>query len=305
MNIKYIKSIALLGVLTLFAACSSDDAIYNSIDSVTLGFADTEVVKKENSGMFNVPIVINGKRNGDIKFDVEVISDGTAEEDVHYLITTKHLQLLNDTASAETLNVQIKTVDDSEINEKRSFKLKLVNVQGAKLTNDQVTVVLRDNDAAFFEKFFGKWTFSAVDSEGNPFEKTITISGPADEDDPEYNHVLTATGVGFLNVGVALDFQWHFNYTFDSATKKGTLGFVMNEVISTYSTAYSWIWLTDDGANYITDDLTADWSLGSGDSFPTEVTWSQTFAEGGPGLWFYQPGAGAWELFTNIKITKQ
>ena len=304
---KYIKSFVLLGVMALFAACSSDDASYNSNDAVTLGFSNTEMVRKENTGYFNVPITIEGLRNGDVSLDIEVIPDATnpAKEDVNYLITTKHLQLLGDTAKVGTLNVQLKTVDDSDINENRKFTLKITNVQGAKLTNSEVAITLRDNDAAFFEKFFGKWTFSAIDSEGNSLERTITISGPSDEDDPEYDNVLTVSGLGFLNVGVALDFQWHFHYDFDTATKKGTLGFVMNEIVSTYSTAYQWIWLTDDGSNYITDDLTTDWELGDGDSFPTEIMWKQTFADDGPSLWFYQPGAGWWERFSSIKITKQ
>jgi len=305
MNMKHIKSFVLLGAMALLAACSSDDANYNSDDSVTIGFADTEVVKKENSGMFNVPITITGKRNGDVSLDIEVVSDGDAVEDKHYLITSKHLQLLSDTTTTATLNVQIKTIDDTEINENRTFKLKLVNVQGAKVVTEQVNIVLRDNDAAFFEKFFGKWTFTAYDSEGNEFERTITISGPSDEEDPKYNKVLTATGTSFLNVGVALNFEWHFNYSFDTATKTGTLGFVMNETISTYSTAYEWIWLTDDGTNYVTDDLTAQWALGEGDTFPTEIKWAQTFESDGPALWFYQPGAGWWEKFTSVKITKQ
>ena len=48
MSMKYIKSLLLLGVVAFFAACSSDDESYNSNDSVTLGFADTQIVKKEN-----------------------------------------------------------------------------------------------------------------------------------------------------------------------------------------------------------------------------------------------------------------
>lgn len=305
---KHIKFFLLLAVATLFAACSSDDESINSNASTTVGFTTDKLVMKENSGIFKVPIAINGQRNGDIKMNIQVIAEGSnpATEDTHFLVTSKNLTLLNDTTSAETLGVEIKTVDDNEINEARTFKLKITNLQGAKLERDEIEVVLRDNDAAFFEKFFGKWLFQAVNSDGAAFEKTITISGPSDEEDPNYNNLLTATGVGFLNVGVALDFQWHFRYSFDSATKKGTLGFVMNEIISEYGGSYQWIWLTDDGANMSTEDLTAEWQLGDGDSFPTEITWESTFDGSGVGsLWFYQPGAVWWERFTSIKLVKQ
>lgn len=304
---KYLKIFMLAVAAVVMASCSSDDDSYNTIATTNVGFTNNTVVVKENSGYFNVPITISGERNGDIKVIVEAEPCGPnpAVEDQHYLITSKTLTLLNDTTKQETLNVQIKTVDDQEINVNREFKLKITSVQGAQLGTSEVIVTLRDNDAAFFEKFFGKWTFSAIDSEGAQFERTITISGPSDEEDPDYNHILTATGTSFLNVGVALNFEWHFNYNFNTSTKTGTLGIVMGEQISSYGSSYQWVWVTDNGESYITDDLTAEWNLGEGDSFPTEIVWESTFVEDGPALWFYQPGAGWWERFTNVKITKQ
>lgn len=303
---KYIKFLMLTVVAVLMASCSNDDDSTNS-KSTTVGFTNPTVVVKENTGIFRVPISIEGKRNGDIHFTVEVEETGAnpAKEDVNYLITSKKLVLPNDTTGSATLGVEIKTVDDNVINENRTFKLKITNIKGGDLATSECIVTLRDNDAAFYEKFFGKWTMTAIDNKGKPLEKTITITGPSDEEDPAYNNVLTATGIGLLNVGVALDVSWHFNYSFDPVTKKGTLGFVMGEEVATYSTSYSWIWVTDNGASYTTDDLTTEWALGENDTFPTEFTWSQTFEEKGPALYLYQMGAGAWASLSNIKITKQ
>ena len=307
---KYIKFFMLTVAAVLMASCSSDDASYNSEANTTVGFTTDTIKVKESTGFFNVPIAIEGKRNGDIKMNIEVVaaSDNPATEDKDFMITGKTLTLLNDTTTSETLNVQIKTVDNSEINEARLFKLKIVNVEGAKLLNDEIVVVLRDNDAAFFEKFFGKWTFSAIDSDGNAVERTITISGPSDEEDPNYEKLLTVTGNSFLNVGVALNFEWHFNYSFDTATKKGTLGFVMGELVSSYGSSYQWTWYKNEGTNLSDEDLTAEWSLGGGESFPTEIVWEDTMVDDwseGSYLWFYQPGAGWWERYGKIKITKQ
>ncbi len=278
---KEIKSYLLLAAVALFTACSSDDASFNSNDGVTLGFADTELVAKESSGFLSIPITIDGKRNGDIKMDIEVVPDETnpAVEDVNYIITTKHLQLLNDTTSSETLNVEIKTIDDTEINDARKFKLKIVNVQGAKLTNQEIAITLRDNDAAFFEKFYGKWdiTFSYWNDNDalEEITKTMTISGPSDENDPDYENLLTASCKGMFNVGIALDCQWHFRYTFDKVTKKGTLAFVLGETVATYSTSYAWMWTNNDGTQYTFDDVSTTWELGEGDAFPTTITWQE------------------------------
>ena len=307
---KYIKFFMLMVVAVLIASCSSDDATYNSETGTTVGFTSDTIKVKESTGFFNVPIAIEGKRNGDIKFQIEVLAagDNPATEDKDFMITGKTLTLLNDTTSSDALKVEIKTIDNSEINEARMFKLKIVNLQGAQLVNDEVVVVLRDNDAAFFEKFYGKWTFSAIDSEGAPVERTITITGPSDEEDPDYEKVLTVTGNSFLNVGVALNFQWHFNYSFDTATKKGTLGFVMGELVSSYSTAYQWTWYKNVGTDLSDEDLTAVWTLGEGDSFPTEIVFEETMVDDwseGSYLWFYQPGAGWWERYGKIKLIKQ
>lgn len=88
---KYFKSFMLLAAMSLFVACSSDDESYNSNEGVTAGFATDSLIMKENSGIFNIPIVIEGQRNGEINLTVQVLpTDGSnqAVEDQHFLITT-------------------------------------------------------------------------------------------------------------------------------------------------------------------------------------------------------------------------
>jgi len=297
---KYIKICMLFVAALLMASCSDDDESINS-NSTTIGFANETIVVKENVGFFNVPINIEGARNGDIKLTVEASASGAngAVEDVNYMITDKTLSLLNDTTTSETLNIQIKTIDDQEINENREFKLKITSAEGGQLQRSEVTVVLRDNDAAFFEKFFGKWTITFTDHEGVEQKKTMTISGPTDEEDPDYDNILTATCPSMFNVGVALNCEWHFRYTFDSTTKKGTLGFMLGETIATYSTSYAWVWACDDGVNYTFDDITTEWSLDANDKFPTTITWQ-------PEQYMYLLMTnGFWDTVEKISITKQ
>lgn len=311
MSMKYIKSFALLGVMALFAACSSDDASYNSNESVTLGFSDTEIVKKENVGYFNVPISIVGQRDGDISLDIEVIEEGVnpAKEDVNYIITTKHLQLPCDTATTSTLSVQIKTVDDGEINDNRQFKLKIVNVQGAKLKNDQVAITLRDNDAAFYEKFFGEWKLACKDYKGIAKEYNVTISGATDEDNPDYDKYLY---VSIEKIISGLSASTYFEYSFDKATLKGSLAFdLMNTVepIASYASYNSkWCWINFDPAGAILEEpISCEWSADENSAIPTTLE----FTTNGGTLGYYEYFSqdpdyeGVWGYYTDIVLTRK
>lgn len=301
---KYIKLFMLLAVVSLLAACSSDDD-YNTKEA-TVSFASDSIVTKESAGIVNIPINVEGLRNGNVTVRVQAEEVGTnpAKEDVNYMITSKTINIKADTLTSGTMNVEVKMVDDTEINENRTFKLTIVSVNGAKFGENASTVItIRDNDAAFYEKFFGKWTLSGnLESYSgvSEFSKVVTISGATDEEDPDYDSVLTVSAPGLINVGAAIDCEFHMNYSFDLATKQGTVGIVCGEIIATYGSSYQWMWVTDDGDNYTTDDVTAPWALGEGDTFPTTITFPASQS-----LYFYQPGVGEWRVLSGLKLTKK
>lgn len=301
----YIKLFMLLATIPVFIACSDDDD-YNTKEA-TIGFESTTYTTKESAGILNVPVNINGLRNGNVSFTVKAEEVGTnpAKEDVNYMITDKTLNLNADTLETGTVNVEIKMVDDSEINDDRTFKLTIVQANGAEIVSGETTITIRDNDAAFYEKFFGKWTLSGtevVDNDGNtaPFSADITISGETDEENADYDNILSATSTGMFNVGVDLDCEWRFRYTFDVNTKTGTIGFICGEQVASYGSSYQWIWATDDGRYITTDDVTAPWSLGENDAFPTSIKFpSESY------LYLYQPGAGLWVILYDLELTKK
>lgn len=166
---KFIKLFMLLAVVSVFAACSSDDD-YNT-NETTVSFASDAITTKESAGIINIPIKVTGLRNGSVNVTVkaEEVGANPAKEDVNYLITSKNINLNADDAETATMNVEIKIVDDDEINENRTFKLTIINANGAQIGDKaSTTITIRDNDAAFYEKFFGKWTLSGTmeNSEG-------------------------------------------------------------------------------------------------------------------------------------------
>lgn len=302
---KYIKLFMLLVAATVFAACSDDDS-WNSKE-VTVGFDNTSLTIKENSGIVNIPVNVNGLRNGDIALVIKTEETGTnpAVEDVNYIITDKTLNLKADDLEEGVVNIELKTIDDDEINDNRTFKLIIADAKGATIENNEITVTLRDNDAAFYEKFFGTWTLNATEYNGSsqpptPFTAKIKITGPTDEADADYDNILYASSAAMFNVGVNLDCEWRFAYSFDMATKTGSLDFICGDLVASYGSSYQWTWVGVNaaGTNFSMDDIKGPWALGEGDAFPTTISW------GTKDLILYRPGQGWWVWLYDITITK-
>lgn len=299
---KYIKLLTLGLVATIVASCSNSEEV-NTLET-SVGFTKETLVIKENTGLVQIPIAIQGYRNGNISVDIEATGtgDNPAVEGKNFIITTKSLRLLaeNDTTDAAVLYVEFKTVDDEDLNDPREVTLTITAANGCSVTQKNIVITLRDNDSAFFEKFFGKWLLTAKDGDDADMSCTVTISGPTDEEDPDYDNILWVSAPALFNVGVDLNCEWPLQYTFDKATKTGTISHLMNQnYVATYSTSYKWIFLTDNGESYTTDPVTAEWALGEDGSFPKVIEWGED-----QNIYLYQPGAGAWNLMYDIKLTK-
>ena len=304
---KFTKLFMLALGAMFVASCSNDDDKVNNLET-TVGFQKETLSIKENSGIVNIPITIEGYRNGNVS--VEIVAEGTganpAKEGVNFRITDTSLTLLakNDTTNSAVLNVELQTIDDDEINEPREVTLTIKSADGAKIGKQKIVVTLRDNDSAFYEKFFGKWILKGVDHKGVAFEKLATITGAIDENDTKYNKVLTITVPGLFNVGVSLDCEWRLAYTYDKQTKTGTLSHVMlDDLVATYGSAYQWVFVTEDEEGYLDDSpVTTSWKLGENDAFPTEITWDEDQI-----IYLYQPGEGGglWAYMTDLKLVRQ
>lgn len=215
---KYIKLFMLMAAVTFFAACSSDDESWNSASDVTVGMAKAEMTVSEGKGLFNVPIEVKGKTNGNVFVTVEVkeVGENPAKDDVHYYVTDKTISISDSVA-----NVEIETVDDDDINDPRTFQVTIVDAKGAKISeNASTTITLKDNDAEFYSKLQGKWTLTGVDRSGNPVSWNVTITGASDETEADYNKKLYVGG--FAGESTC---QAELSYYFDKDTKQGRLVF--------------------------------------------------------------------------------
>lgn len=306
---KYLKLFMLLLVACTFAACSDDDN-NNTNGETTVSFANATLKLKESAGLINIPIKVEGARNGDVSVVVkaEEVGESPAVEDKHYIITSKSVRVKADEETSATLNIETKIVDDDEINTDRTFKLTIVSANGAKIgKNASILVTIRDNEAAFYEQFFGTWTVTGMCSAGNgvpdeEFSNTIEITGETDEDAPNYNKILTAKKSDFftLDPSTATEFEWHFNYTFDENTKTGTLSFVCGEVAGNYAGQVNFMWLTPNNGNLTSEPLTTTWSL-KDDKFSNEVIFPENAK-----IYLYSPELGRYvQYLYNIKMTKK
>ena len=166
----------LLAVTAFFAACSDDDASWNTNADVTVEMGKTEVKVKEGAGLFNVPIVVKGETTAPVRVHVSMRESGSnpAKKDVNYMVTDTTI-VISDGAG----KVEVKTVDDDEINENRTFEVYIVSADGAKVgANSSTNVVLRDNDSEFYEKLQGVWKMKCVDTKGAAKEWSMTGQRP-------------------------------------------------------------------------------------------------------------------------------
>lgn len=201
---KYIKLLMLLAVVTFFGACSSDEDSWNSAADVTVSMKNPTMVIKENMGLTNVPIKVEGKTNGNVYVTLAVkeVGSNPAKEDVHYYITDKTISI-----SDSIGYVEVEPVDDDEINTDRTFEITIVEAKGAKIGNATTQVSLKDNDSQIYEKLQGKWKLTGVSRQGAPMESVVKIIGASDEKDGDYNHTLYLTGMAVSSSSARLSFD--------------------------------------------------------------------------------------------------
>lgn len=194
----------LLAVVTFFGACSSDEDSWNSAADVTVSMKNPTMVIKENMGLTNVPIKVEGKTNGNVYVTLAVkeVGSNPAKEDVHYYITDKTISI-----SDSIGYVEVEPVDDDEINTDRTFEITIVEAKGAKIGNATTQVSLKDNDSQIYEKLQGKWKLTGVSRQGAPMESVVKIIGASDEKDGDYNHTLYLTGMAVSSSSARLSFD--------------------------------------------------------------------------------------------------
>lgn len=206
-----------LAVASVFAACSDDDSSWNTAADVTVSMKTTAMKVKENVGIFNVPVVVTGETNGPVKVNVSVkeTGDNPAKKDVNYLVTDTTV-IISDGEG----NIEIKAVDDDDINDPRTFSVTIISAEGAKVGTQATTeITLRDNDSEFYDKLQGTYTMTSVGFRGAQ-SWTVTIAGDGEDADDYDGHYLYVTGMMGYSFTTAV-----LTYHYDKATNAGSVTF--------------------------------------------------------------------------------
>lgn len=166
-------------VALLFASCSDDDDMNTT--GATVSFEQAEYSFAESAVMVNVPLKVEGERNGNIVVHLKV-TDGTAISEGHYIVTSETINIPADSED-EVFNVEIRVLDDgNEENDDRYFSIAIESVEGATAgAVSSCNVILLDVDKNPYYKLFGEWTVSAIDAtSGEPATWEMTISDSYD-----------------------------------------------------------------------------------------------------------------------------
>ncbi len=297
---KYLKLFILMAVaVPFFASCSDDDELNSQ--PCTVGFESATVEFSESaSGYVNVPIAVNGHRNGPVRVTIEAAQtgDNPAIEGQHYKITDKTLNLNADTLSTGTMNVEILIVDDTDINPDRQFTLTITSAEGAEISTQQTVVTIKDNDGDIYQSIGGTWKLTATSlATGSTVTHNINLV-TVGENDPDYESVITAEMSNISGNGENI--SWPMTYTFDEATGKGTFSFMTGPQIGEVA-GYPLLWLADigDGNWYSEVTMTAEWELTEDGRVPNTITFDP-----GVGLVLYADGFGGLEGLSNIVISR-
>lgn len=302
---KYIKIFMLMVAATFFVACSSDDESWNTTSNAVVSMGKSEITWKENKGLVNVPITVTGERNGLVQVTVTVAETGSnpAMDDIHYIITSKTIVIPADATSG---SIELRTIDDADINENRTFTMTISDVKGATLGDATALITLKDNDSEFYEKLQGTWTMSAADVDDPSLVDNYTVEIVGfDEDEAGYNKTLYI--VGFMGYNWT---EMELAYEYDSATKEGSVSLVFPSAFATGvnfgSIGVSDVYQMgiDANDNFTYEPLVGKWN----DDF-TEVTfneWPAVYGAICQGGGFPDGFTGyVWFGYKNLKLVKK
>lgn len=229
--------ILLMTLTSLFlASCDKGEEINTGKATVSMGKATISV--KESKGLFNVPVIVTGEQNGDIKVKVDVkCDDPNCIKDKHFLVTSTEVTI---PASKQSVNIEIKSVDDRVINEDRTFSIYIVYAEGATVSEqDKSTLItLLDNDDIPYDRMDGEWTVTARDmlAEDGPKEVTwkTKLSTIVEEDEEGYGSLITMSPWRMWNGETyegSIDIKQTLSFSYNPSSQTATLTLKLGETM--------------------------------------------------------------------------
>ena len=316
---KLFKNIILATGLMIaaFSVASCDlfsvgEEIKHGDGDAVVGFASTTYAFKESAGIVRVPVDITGSpMNYPLTFDVKAepvnLVDLNSLDDLVLFTQTTGFK---DNGNG-TVYVEFKITDDTEINDDRTFKLSIVNPQGATLSEVTETVVtIKDNDNNPYEKLWGDWTFHCLDYDLAAYEFTVTISGGFTEEEEEANADKLLVCVGLEGYQWALSDGtgaplWSMSFDLDAKLlsiktgKEIAPANYINFGLGGTQTVELWYWNPETGEASKDIEVSGTWSQDL-----NTITFDQS---AGLALRVYADGVykGVWDRYSKMSMTRK
>lgn len=232
-HLKYI--IALFLSLCLMTSCKDEEKMNTSDATVSMGEMTYSV--KESKGLFTIPVVVSGERNGDILVRVEVKSESAnCKVDENFIVTSNTVRIPSDRKS---VNIEIKSIDDRIINEDRKFSVTIVDAIGAKVSssNNKTLITLIDNDDIPYDRMDGEWIVTATDFLMEmPGEVTWTtrLTTVVDDSEEGYGSVITMSPWRMWNGETyegTIDIKHTLLFSYNASSQTATLTLKLGETM--------------------------------------------------------------------------
>lgn len=196
MKITKIFAIALAAIT--MTACSDDDNGLNSASGVTVDFEGATMEVNEDQDFFQIPVMVTGETNGDIKVTIEIVAPAEGDEDAaqevkDYIITSNTITIPQGSAvgAFEVRNVW----EQGVVTPDKVFTVKIVKVEGAEIGAINQTAVTIINIDNAYTALLGRWTLNATNYKtGEAVNYVVTFSVPSYPEDEEVGHLINAFG---------------------------------------------------------------------------------------------------------------
>ena len=229
---KIYKITTILLILIGSLACSKEKEPKLNTGEARVGMRETEWITKENLGIINIPVTVEGEMTGIVKATimVEETASDPAIENEDYLITSKDIII---TPEHKEGHIEVLLIDNEiiEKNGEKTFKITIIDAKGADIDAERLTttVHIKDNDANFYERLSGKWKgFYRENPEAPESELAVELSTY-----PE-NHAKFEKELVMMiyepNSNTPCSFS--LKYSFDNETKKIKLSMELGEIIA-------------------------------------------------------------------------
>ncbi len=223
---KLSKIFVLASAVMAFTACS-EEVEWNSTKEVTVGMQQAEMTVGEAKGLFYVPISISGERDAQVEVTVEVTpveataTTAPAKEDVDYIVTSKVIKI---SADSEAGQIEIRALDNAEVNPHNQFNITIVSVKGATIddAHKSTVITLKDNDRNPYERLAGAWTLQVYSALSGGMESWNVDITAFDEGEEGYEKYVVVSGLAGETDATA-----RLSYTYDEVSENGYVAITM------------------------------------------------------------------------------